>query len=63
MKDRIQEDLVKLGVKKMNTLMNYIKIVFTDMREQVMSQSLSTVEILIHPLTVFQIGILFWDVV
>ena len=63
MKDRIQEDLVKLGVKKMNTLMNCIKIVFTDMREQVMSQSLSTVEILIHPLTVFQIGILFWDVV
>ena len=43
--------------------MKYIQIVPIDMKEKVMQKSLSTVDILIKPLTVFQIGILFWVVV
>ena len=34
--------------KKMNTLMKYIQMVLTDMKEQVIQKSLSNVEILIH---------------
>ena len=38
-------------------------MVITNMKEQVMQKSLSTVDILIHPLTYFQSGILSWVVV
>ena len=46
----------------MNTLIKYTQMVSTDKKKQVMHKSLSTVEILIHPLTFFQIGIVFWVV-
>ena len=51
------------GEKWMVTLIKYIQIVLTDMKYQVIKQSLSTVDILVHPLIVFQIGILSWVVV
>ena len=38
-------------------------MVLTNMKEQIMQQSISIVEILIHPLICFQIGIEFWFVV
>ena len=47
----------------MNTFMKYIQIVITDMKEQFMQRSLSTVEVVTHFLAVFQIGIVFWVVV
>ena len=47
----------------MNTLLDFIQMVLSDMKEQVMKQSLSTVMILIHSLTVIQTGILFSIVV
>ena len=49
--------------KPMITLMKYIQMVLTNMKEKVTQQSLSTVAILIHPLTVFQIGMMYWVVV
>ena len=48
--------------QQMNTLINYFQMVLVDVKYQVMQQSLSTVEILIHPMTVFQIRIAFWVV-
>ena len=39
--------------KNINTLMKYMKMVLTDIKDQVIQKSLSTAEILIHPLTVF----------
>ena len=47
----------------MITLMKYIQMFITNVKEQVMQQSLPTVNILIHLLTVYQIGIVFWVVV
>ena len=47
----------------MNKLMKYTQIFITDMKDQVVQKSLSKVGILLHTLTVFQIGILFWVVV
>ena len=47
----------------MNTLIKYTKIFLTGMEEKFMRKILSTVEILIHPLTVLQLGVLFWVVV
>ena len=49
--------------KNMNGLMKHIQMFLTNMKEQVMQKIISTVEILIHPLTLFQIGIIFWVVV
>ena len=43
--------------------MKYINMFLTDMKNQVMQQSIYTVEILIRPLTVFQTVIVFCDVV
>ena len=47
----------------MNILMNYIQIVLMDMKYQSMQWSLSTVELLTHPLSVLQIGVVIWVVV
>ena len=43
--------------------MKYIQMFITNVKEQVMQQSLPTVNILIHLLTIYQIGIVFWVVV
>ena len=47
----------------MNALMEYIQMVFTNIKKQVMQKSISTVDILIHPLTLFQTVIVFRFVV
>ena len=44
-------------------IIKYIQMINTNMKYQVTQQSLSTVAILIHPLTVFQIGMMYWVVV
>ena len=38
-------------------------MLFTNMKEQVMQKIISNVEILIHTMIVFKIGIVFWVVV
>ena len=43
-------------------IIKYIQMINTNMKYQVTQQSLSTVDILIYPLIVFQIGF-FWFVV
>ena len=58
----IQEDYVSREKKQMNTLLKYIKMVLTNMKLKTIQESLSTVEILIHTLTLFQIGNAFWAV-
>ena len=44
-------------------LMKYTKVVLNNMKEQVMRKILSTAEILIRPLIVFNIEMVFWVVV
>ena len=43
-------------------LMNYTPTVLTNIKEQFMQKSLYAVEISVHPLIAFQIGIVFWVV-
>ena len=40
--------------------MNYIQMVINKMKEQVLQKKLSTVEMLVNPLTVFYIEIVFF---
>ena len=61
LKYHIQRDTDK--IKKMNILMNNIKMVLTDTKEKLMQKIISTIEILINILTAFQIVIVFWVVV
>ena len=49
--------------RKMNTLMKYIQMVLTNMKEQLFQKNIYNLEILIHPLELFQIVILLWVVV
>ena len=46
----------------MNTLMKYIQMVLANIKEQVMHKYLPTLEILIHPLILFENWGLFWDI-
>ena len=48
---------------KMNTLMKYVQMVLTNMKQQVMQKSLSTLGIIIHLLIYFQLKIVLWVVV
>ena len=59
MKYHIQEDPVKRDIENINTIINYIQIVLTYMKEQVMHQSLYNVDIIIKTLAVFPIEIVF----
>ena len=59
LKDHISEDPFKRE-KNINTLMNYIQMVINKMKEQVLQKKLSTVEMLVNPLTVFYIEIVFF---
>ena len=43
--------------------MNYIQMILTNIKETAIKKGLSNVEVLINPLTVFQIRIMFWVVV
>ena len=44
-------------------LMKYIKMIITNIKDQVIQKSISTVDISIHILTVLKIVIMYWFVV
>ena len=62
MKYHTQEDRIKIE-KKINILLNYIKMVLTNTNEQVTQKSLSIVKVLVHNLKLFEIEVVIWVVV